>query len=422
MSKTDRRPAETRPDGRTQILNAAGEVFFREGFARSSIDLIAATAHMSKQSIYEHFANKMELFEAAVRRTLDTRGGALAEVVAHDDVERTLCDYGTAMFQSFAHPRGFGLFRANIVAANHFPELADELHEHRLASAGILGDYFAELVASRRFPAVDPMATAIRFGGGAVEGTRYFLGAPIPDDAAIERLAAESTHLFLHGYRELPANEGMAELEDILASVEEPVLGANVALRLSDDKLSRLIEAATDEFLENAYTGTSVQKIAAQVRSSKATVYRQFGNKEGLFRYLIEREIFLSSQADFTVPERPDAVQAVTDLARQVLDWHLTTANIRTHRLLIQEADFVPDLARKFYDVRAAVVARALDRLLQAHGLPRPATHAARAFYVHATFAVRFLTVRQFPEPAQRDAYSREAAILFLKGIGATAA
>lgn len=58
-------------DSRAQILEAAGAVFLAEGFERTSVDMIAATAHMSKQSIYELFPSKLALFEAAVRSKLD---------------------------------------------------------------------------------------------------------------------------------------------------------------------------------------------------------------------------------------------------------------------------------------------------------------------------------------------------------------
>lgn len=53
------------------------ELFGRYGFRKASMDEIARSADISRQSLYSHFANKEALFRAAVRHGLDT---ALGEV------------------------------------------------------------------------------------------------------------------------------------------------------------------------------------------------------------------------------------------------------------------------------------------------------------------------------------------------------
>lgn len=407
---------DQRPDPREQILQAAGEVFFRDGFARSSVDMIAATAHMSKQSIYEVFPTRMALFEAAVRRTLDGARRNLGAVDAKEDVAETLADYGRRLFDGFANPASFGLFRANIVAANHFPELADELHEYRLAMSRHVAGYLEKLQAEGRLVDVDALSAAIRFGGLAVEGSRYFLGAPLPDNDTRDLAVQAAIDLFLNGYRAQVAQADDDSLS-ILDTVTVPALEGAVALRLSPAKLTKLIDAAAVEFLDKGYLGTSVERIAAGVGSSKATIYRQFGSKEGLFRFLIQREIFASSRVEFAANRTGDIEEAVAALAHHALDWHVEPSNIRMHRLLIQESHLVPDLAERFHDVRVAALGRALHRLLAAHGWPRPDAAATRSFYALATFAVRFLTVWQQPDAKQREHFSRESARLFLHGF-----
>lgn len=410
------RSPERRPDPRAQILKAAGEVFFREGFARSSIDMIAATAHVSKQSIYELFPGKIALFEAAVRDALDTADRNLASVHPAADIAETLARYGQHLFTGFAEPLQFGLFRANIVAANHFPALAADLHEHRLAMSRSFAGYIHGLIAEGRLAAADPLSASIRFGGMAVGGVRHFLGTPLPGRAGRAAMIAAAIAIYLDGYRTQALAAG-ATRPPLLDRVAEPALAGTAALRLSADKLASLLDAAMNEFLDRAYPGASVDRIAASVRSSKATVYRQFGSKEKLFRHLVEGEILASSRAEFPLDRVDDPEAALALLARHVLDWHLDPANIRVHRLLIQEADFIPDLARRFHEVRVAAVTRALDRLLGAHAMPLPNAFAAEAFYTLATYAVRFLTTRTPPDDRQRDLYSRECAQLFLNGF-----
>ncbi|MCX7304936.1 MAG: TetR/AcrR family transcriptional regulator [Hyphomicrobiales bacterium] len=52
---------------RISILEAAIEVFFREGYSGANIDMIAAEAGVSRQTIYNHHGDKEKLFVSVVR-------------------------------------------------------------------------------------------------------------------------------------------------------------------------------------------------------------------------------------------------------------------------------------------------------------------------------------------------------------------
>lgn len=190
------------------------------------------------------------------------------------------------------------------------------------------------------------------------------------------------------------------------------------ALRLSPEKLATLIDAVTAEFLDQGYRRASIDRIAAAVRVSKATIYRQFGNKEDLLRYIVRRDIFDASCSAFEpIPATADAEAALMALAGQALARHLAPANIRMHRLLVEEAGLIPDLARLFYEGRVRRLGMALAMLLATQGLPRPGHAAMRAFYTLATFGVRFFTEGAMPSVALQQAYARESAALFLHGL-----
>lgn len=406
-------------DGRTQILKAAGTVFLAEGFERTSVDMIAAVARMSKQSIYEHFPSKIALFEAAVRNALDSAPLNMVAIDCGTDVEATLTGYAHRLFESYAESVNLGLFRANIAAARHFPELAAELHERRLAAAQPLAEYFDRLIASGEIQPNEPLALAVRFSGLAIEGSRYLLGRQLPGAAARKEIAAHAVGLFLHGYR--GASDLTAD-KDELEPVAPPTLEGTAALRLSDERLSALVDAAMQEFLEHGYRRASVDRIVGSVRASKATIYRQFGSKENLLRYIVQHDIFQTSQGAIApATYRGDLDAAVAGLARQALDQHLVATNIDMHRLLAAEADLIPDLAQGFHDIRVCRLAESLSALLVQRGLPAPSAAASRAFYVLATFAARFLTASAPPGPDLRDVYSRECAFIFLHGRAETA-
>lgn len=56
----------------------------------------------------------------------------------------------------------------------------------------------------------------------------------------------------------------------------------------SVDKVEQILQGAMQEFLQNGYSGTSMDRVAVAAGVSKATVYSHFQDKEGLFKVLIE--------------------------------------------------------------------------------------------------------------------------------------
>jgi TetR/AcrR family transcriptional regulator, regulator of autoinduction and epiphytic fitness len=66
---TELAPDELR---RRRLLDAALATFGRFGFRKTSMEEVARAAHLSRQGLYLHFANKEELFRAAVEHLLET--------------------------------------------------------------------------------------------------------------------------------------------------------------------------------------------------------------------------------------------------------------------------------------------------------------------------------------------------------------
>jgi AcrR family transcriptional regulator len=56
---------------RLSIIDAAANVFCREGFAGANIDLVAAEAGVSRQTVYNHHHDKEKLFVAVVREVTE---------------------------------------------------------------------------------------------------------------------------------------------------------------------------------------------------------------------------------------------------------------------------------------------------------------------------------------------------------------
>ncbi|MFF4832856.1 TetR/AcrR family transcriptional regulator [Streptomyces sp. NPDC001315] len=74
---------------RDDIVTAAVEVFGRHGFRRTSMDLVAQAAGVSRPALYQHFRNKRDVFTAVAARVADhmTEAARLAR-----DAEGTSAD------------------------------------------------------------------------------------------------------------------------------------------------------------------------------------------------------------------------------------------------------------------------------------------------------------------------------------------
>ncbi|WP_067477767.1 TetR/AcrR family transcriptional regulator [Actinomadura hibisca] len=88
-----------RGDKRAAILAGALAVFARDGYTRAGIDAIAAEAGVSTRTIYNHFADKAALFQAAIEAS--TARVAEAQIAVIDrhlhkivDLERDLVAFG----------------------------------------------------------------------------------------------------------------------------------------------------------------------------------------------------------------------------------------------------------------------------------------------------------------------------------------
>lgn len=71
-------------------------------------------------------------------------------------------------------------------------------------------------------------------------------------------------------------------------------------------KRTKIIEVATELFLEQGYKATSMDQIIAVCGGSKQTPYRYFNNKEGLFMAVLDYNVRDSVEAVFHLPGSQD--------------------------------------------------------------------------------------------------------------------
>ena len=82
--------ARTRDEGRDRkeaIVAAAGDVFLRYGFKKTSMDDLARAADLSRQGLDLHFPSKEQLFVAVVHHFVATTQAGYAAALARSDTD-----------------------------------------------------------------------------------------------------------------------------------------------------------------------------------------------------------------------------------------------------------------------------------------------------------------------------------------------
>lgn len=174
------------------------------------MDEIAASAKVSKQTVYAHFQSKEALFFEIVRGMTGEAGDALQEEVAdpsdHLPIEHFLRDFASRQLSIVITPRLIRLRRLVISEAERFPELGKALHERGPGrSIGRLAKAFAHY-RERGQIKVDDVHSAASFFNWLV------MGAPVNDamllgdrallqPEALQAHANEAVRIFLAAYR-----------------------------------------------------------------------------------------------------------------------------------------------------------------------------------------------------------------------------
>jgi TetR/AcrR family transcriptional repressor of mexJK operon len=121
----------------------------------------------------------------------------------------------------------------------------------------------------------------------------------------------------------------------------------------SRSKHRDILDGALDLFLELGFDATTIEGVADRAGVSKQTVYAHFGDKETLFRELVEREV---GQRDAPAHPLAATMPESTDLHRDLrvyARWHLrlvmTPHLVDLRRRLIGESMRFPELARQWY-------------------------------------------------------------------------
>lgn len=129
---------------------------------------------------------------------------------------------------------------------------------------------------------------------------------------------------------------------------------------------TEILDAVVHVFLENGYSGATIDLVVARAGASKATIYSFFGGKEGLFTAIVEErtEQVLSALLNIDITGL-DVPAALTQIGRRCMDAIMAPDAIGIYRLILAEGFRFPDVVRTFYRLGPDRVSNHLAEVLR---------------------------------------------------------
>lgn len=195
------------------IIEAAAATFLANGYAGTSMDDIAATAAVSKQTVYKHFADKKQLFADVVLATTD-QVTAMARMVsaALEDtarLEQGLSELARSLLTTLMQPELLRLRRLVITTAEQFPDIGTAWYRQGFGRVlDALAGRFADLAGRGMLRADDPLLAAHHFVGLLLwipVNQAMFTGDHTSSKADLESYADAAAATFLRAYAAAPA-------------------------------------------------------------------------------------------------------------------------------------------------------------------------------------------------------------------------
>jgi AcrR family transcriptional regulator len=199
----------TRPRGevrRSQILDAAVEVFLENGYGGATIGLVVERAGASKATVYSFFGGKDGLFAAIVEERVERILSAFGDPeVAHSDVLSALAHIARRYMEVVMAPDAVGFYRLIISEGVRFPELTRTFY--RIGPDRTIAHLAGMLSLWRERGLIrldDPQLAAVQFFD-SVSGDlhRRAMAGIIPKNprAAIQRSIDHAVQVFWNGIR-----------------------------------------------------------------------------------------------------------------------------------------------------------------------------------------------------------------------------
>lgn len=186
---------------RQAILAAALVEFEARGFGATSMDRIAATAHVSKRTVYNHFASKDDLFDAIAAQLIEQ----VQHVGDHPydptrPADSQLRAIAAQVMDMFATPSFLTLARVTLVEFLRSPDLAGRTYALFRERHTGLARWLDAARHDGRLEIDDPVWAADQLLGlinAFALWPQLLGGQPVPDQAQRARILDSTLNMFL---------------------------------------------------------------------------------------------------------------------------------------------------------------------------------------------------------------------------------
>ena len=195
---------------RQTILSAGRELFLSNGYQGTSVDQIAASAEVSKQTVYKHFGDKQELLLTIVNDALDSTVtpflGRIATLGDTTDLAPDLVDLAADYLRAVLQEPVVQLRRLVVGEANRMPELAQRYYEQApVRTLAAFADCFARLHDLRLLHVPEPWRAAEHFAflivGRCIDQALFCGGPQVLANVDVDDYVRVGVRVFLATYR-----------------------------------------------------------------------------------------------------------------------------------------------------------------------------------------------------------------------------
>lgn len=135
----------------------------------------------------------------------------------------------------------------------------------------------------------------------------------------------------------------------------------------SDERRKAILAVASELFFELGYAATSIDAIIDKVGGSKRSIYTEFGNKEGLFKALVN-DCASEMMAAMSIPasEEQKLEPLMRQLGLRLLELYSRPQMLVMYRTALQESQRFPELGQLFFEQGPKRAVQQLAQLLEA--------------------------------------------------------
>ena len=196
----------------------------------------------------------------------------------------------------------------------------------------------------------------------------------------------------------------------------------------AEDRLDKrrfaIVESARVLFLEQGYDQTTLADVVNRAGGSLATLYKLFGNKEGLLLAVVRGQA--ESGADIVVQAAASALspgETLYTIGARLHDRFLHPDNMALLRVVIARSLTDPEFARNFYQQTMGNTLTELERLFerwQAQGIHLTGTpgELAETFLALMVYDFQIATISHCPRRSLDPEGLRCRIAFFCRGVG----